>query len=191
MSVYLNQNTIMKKKFAFILSSLCIVALLSSCAVPPVDFMVQDIGMVSSRKNVELKSLTVGYASQTQQKKVESNHNVVPVWKEGLQDAINRSLIFRDDTKTKVNLSVRITQFDVPAAGISMTTKVSAIYEIVDRSNGNLLFAQEISTEGVVPFGYSAYGLTRAVESINRSVRNNIADFIGILEKSDLRKPVF
>jgi hypothetical protein len=34
---------------------------------------------------------------------------------------------------TKVNLSVRITEFDIPAAGVAMTTKASAIYEIVDK----------------------------------------------------------
>lgn len=92
---------------------------------------------------------------------------------------------------TKVNLSVRITEFDIPAAGVAMTTKASAIYEIVDRGTGDLLFTQKISSEGVVPFDYAFMGVVRAVESWNRAVRNNIADFINVLIDSDLSQPVF
>lgn len=173
--------------------------LLAGCtSVPPVDFTVESVGMVSSRKNVELVSLTVGFAPQSQQKKVDTYGfglamaNQVPsTWKESLQDAINRSLIFIDDADKKINLSVRITEYDLPAAGLAMKTTASAIYEIVDRENGDLLFAQEISTEGVVPVDYAFYGVTRAVESANRAVRNNIAEFINILEQSDLSEPVF
>jgi hypothetical protein len=99
--------------------------------------------------------------------------------------------VFKDGMDKKVNLSVRITEFDVPAGGVSMTTRVSAIYEIVDRSNGDLLFTQKISSEGVVPFDYAFMGAARAVESWNRAVRNNIADFINVLNNSDISKPVF
>lgn len=180
------------KKFCFGFSLLLVLLSFVGCTtVPPVDFTVQDVGLVSDRKDAELKSLTVGFAPQAQQKKVEANATIPPVWKEALQDALNRSLIFTDDASVKVNLSVRITEFDVPAAGLAMKTRVSAIYEIVDRANGNLLFAQEVSSEGVVPMDYAFYGVTRAVESWNRAVRNNIADFITILEQSDLRKPIF
>lgn len=167
------------------------VAVTGCTSIPPVDFTVQDVGMVSHRKDAQLLSLTVGYAPQTQQKRVDSDASIPPLWKESLQDAVNRSLIFKDDAQKKVNLSVRITEFDIPAGGFSMTTKVSAIYEIVDRATGDLLFAQEIKSEGVVPAGYAFNGATRAVESWNRAVRNNIADFINLLEQADISKPMF
>jgi hypothetical protein len=160
-------------------------------SVPPVDFTVQDVGLVDNRKSAELTSLTVGFAPQSQQKKIEANATIPPLWKEALQDAINRSLVFQDDMSTKVNLSVRITEFDVPGPGFAMATKVSAIYEIVDRSNGDLLFAQKISSEGVVPSDYAFAGVVRMVESWNRAVRNNIADFINVLSESDISVPVF
>jgi hypothetical protein len=167
-------------------------ALLGGCtSMPPVDFTVQDVGIVEERKDVELKSLTVGFAPQNQQDKVEANATIPPVWKEALQDAINRSLLFKDDVPTKVNISVRITEFDIPAGGIDMKTTVSAIYEIVDRGTGDLLFTQKISSDGVVPFDYAFVGAVRAVESWNRAVRNNIADFINLVGESDLTKPVF
>lgn len=178
------------KSLAFI--SILSVFIVTGCtSVPPVDFTVQDVGMVDNRKNVELKSLTVGFAPQSQQSKVEANATIPPLWKESLQDALNRSLVFKDDMEKKVNLSVRITEFDVPAGGASMTTRVSAIYEIVDRNTGDLIFTQQISSEGVVPFDYAFVGMVRAVESWNRAVRNNIADFINTLDNSDISKPVF
>jgi len=181
----------MKLKPIAIIAILNVIFLTGCTSIPPVDFTVQDVGIVDNRKNAELKSLTVGFAPQTQQNTVEVNSTIPPLWKESLTDALNRSLVFKDDMDRKVNLSVRITEFDVPSAGASMTTRVSAIYEIVDRNNGDLLFTQKISSEGVVPFDYAFLGAARAVESWNRAVRNNIADFINILDNSDISKPVF
>jgi hypothetical protein len=179
----------MKLKSIVLIGALLVIA--GCVSHPPVDFTVQDVGMVSGRKDAQLMSLTVGFAPQAQQKKVEADATIPPVWKEALQDALNRSLIFRDDAATKVNLSVRITTFDTPAVGASMTTRVAAIYEVVDRENGDLLFAEEIISEGVVPFDYALVGSVRAVESWNRAVRNNIADFIAALEQADTSKPMY
>ncbi|HAE02252.1 MAG TPA: UDP-N-acetylglucosamine acyltransferase [Rhodospirillaceae bacterium] len=166
--------------------------LVTGCTqIPPVDFMVQDVGPVSNRKDAELKSITVGFAPQEQQKTVQADASIPPVWKEALTDAINRSLIFKDDQETKVNLSVRVVEFDVPEVGITMTTKVGAIYEVIDRSSGALLFSDLIESEGVVPGDYAFVGMVRAVESWNRGVRNNIAQFILRLEDADFSKPVF
>lgn len=181
----------MKFKFSVIL--LLSAVLLSACQTrhAPVDFTVADVGMVDNRKNMEMKSLTVGYAPQSQQRTIEADASIPPLWKEGLTDSINRALIFMDDADKKINLSVRITEFDVPSAGTDMKTTVSALYEIVDRANGDLLFSSEITSEGVVPFDYAFEGTVRMVESWNRAVRNNIADFIIMLTETDLSKPLF
>ena len=166
---------------------------LGGCAsAPPLDFTVQDVGTLQNRKEAELRSITVGYATKSQTgKNIESDAGLPPIWKEALQDALNRSLAFKDDAALKVNLSVRIVEVDAPAMGASMTTKVGAIYEIVDRATGDLLMAETVMSEGVVPIGYSLLGFTRARESVNRSVRNNIADFIAKLETVDFTKPIF
>lgn len=172
--------------------ALIAISFLAGCAsIPPVDFNVQDVGMVKNRKNAELKSLTVGFAPQVQQKVVEANATIPPIWRSGLTDALNRSLIFKDDQKVKVNLSVRIVEFDIPEFGADMTTKVSAIYEVIDRGDGSLLFSELIESKGVVAFNYAFLGAARAVESWNRAVRNNIANFINRLDQSDLTNPVF
>ena len=93
--------------------------------------------MVGNRKDAELKSLTVGFAPQEQQGIVEANATIPPIWNEALQDALNRSLIFQDDAQIKINLSVRIVQFNSPEFGFDMVTKVGAIYEVVNRKNGD------------------------------------------------------
>ena len=165
---------------------------ISCTSVPPLDFIVQDVGVVDNRKDASLLSITAGYAPQSKQRKMECNNYDVPrIFKEGLQDAINRSLAFKDDADQKVNLSVRIVTCDMPAFGASMTTKFGAIYEIIDRENGDLLFSETVMSEGVVPMDYAFVGLVRAQESVNRSARNNIADFINLLNDADISNPIF
>ena len=46
-------------------------------------------------------------------------------------------------------------------------------------------------SEGVVPMDYAFVGLVRAQESVNRSARNNIADFINLLNDADISNPIF
>jgi hypothetical protein len=179
-------------KFIRPVTLILLIAVVSGCtAIPPVDFTVQDVGMVSNRKDAEIKSLTVGFAPQEQQSIVEANATIPPLWKEALQDALNRSLIFQDDASIKVNLSVRIVEFDAPSFGVEMTTTVGAIYEVVNRKNGDLLFAELVESAGVVPPDYAFVGAVRAVESWNRAVRNNIAAFINQLEDADFSKPMY
>ena len=182
----------MKKLYKNIFALAFIAIFLSGCvSIPPLDFNVQDVGMVDHRKSAELKSLTVGFAPQSQQKTMETNSTLPPIWKNGLTDALNRSLIFQDNQLVKVNLSVRIVEVDAPDFGADMTTKVGAIYEVIDRGNGSLLYSELVESKGVVPFDYAFLGAARARESVNRAIRNNIADFIHSLDGADLTKPVF
>ena len=180
------------KTLTFLIGAAFLPLLFTGCqTVPPIDFTVKDVGMVPNRKDAQLLSLTVGYAPKDQQDKVKADASIPPVWKEGLQDAINRSLVFKDDSTRKVNLSVRITRIDVPGFGLTMTTKVGAIYEVIDRANGDLLFSEKVESEGVVPVDYAFVGIVRAVESANRAVRNNIAEFIKRIGSADISKPMF
>jgi hypothetical protein len=72
-----------------------------------------------------------------------------------------------------------------------METKVAAIYEVIDRGNGSMLYSELIESKGIVPMNYAFVGFVRARESVNRAIRNNIADFIHSLDQADLTKPVF
>lgn len=65
-----------------------------------------------------------------------------------------------------------------------MTTRTNARYVIQDRQTGKVVFDEVIKSEGYVPADYSFLGEKRAVESINRSVLNNINEFMKKLNEN-------
>ena len=172
----------------FRLGVVALIILMLSACMPPVDFTIENGGVVSQRKDAELKLITIVADYQSQQA-VKVFPSILPVWKEALTDVLGRSLMFKDDVPMKVNLSVRVFEIIYPHAGLSFTTRVSAIYEIIDRKSGDILFSHEVTSEGVVPFSHSLNGGSRLMESINRAVRNNITDFLNQLERTDFTKP--
>ena len=167
-----------------LLPVLAVVLVTTGCeAIPPLNFMVDDVSPSNNRKDAELKSLTVGFVPASQQIRNDCNNPQVPgIFKEALQDAIDRSLVFSDDAKMKVNLSARIITCDLPAAGIAMVTTVATKYEITDRSSGDVIFSEIVSTDGVVEFSFSPVGVVRMQESTNRAFRNNINSLLWKLE---------
>ena len=167
-----------------VLPILFIVLISAGCeSIPPLNFMMDDVAPSNNRKDAELKSLTVGFVPAAQQVKNDCNNPNVPgIFKEALQDAIDRSLVFSDDAEMKVNLSARIITCDLPAAGIAMVTTVATKYEITNRSSGDVIFSEIISTNGVVEFGFSPIGVVRMQESTNRAFRNNIGSLLWKLE---------
>lgn len=173
-----------------LVSTVIVLTLLANaCAKrPPAGFTIGEIKMAENRKDAELRSLTVGYLPQAKRTVVDVNFRVPPLWKEALLDALNRSAIFKDNSKNKVSLSVRIINFDTPEFGFAMTTIVSAYYEIIDRVSGKQLFYEKVETKGVVPANYAFEGEVRSAVSRNRAVRNNIAKFISMLGKTDFKR---
>jgi len=77
-------------------------------------------------------------------------------------------------------------KFDVPAAGFAMVSDCGAIYEITDRSAGEVVFSENIRTSGTTPVDYAFAGVIRMQESMNRCVRNNIENFINLLDGTDI-----
>ena len=159
----------------------------------PVNFSAPNIGVSSTKLDAELKSLTVSVARPD-----EATGEIDPgigvhtgLWKTSLEEAFNRMAIFKDDSPRKVSLAVKILKFGVPSFGASMTTHASARYEIIDRSDGSIIFTTDISTTGDVPFDYAFAARVRLLESINRSVQNNIIQFLQVLETVDMDKPMF
>ncbi|OZI74532.1 UDP-N-acetylglucosamine acyltransferase [Bordetella genomosp. 12] len=167
---------------------------LTGCAAPPpLNFSTPNVGYSEKKIDAELKSMTVTLARPDEAKgEISWGMEGVPqLWDKALQEAVNRMSIFRDDAPRKVNLAVKILGLDAPGGGFSMTTKTIARYEIIDRSNGDIIFTQDVASEGTVPMGYAFLGVTRARESINRAVQNNITQFLQALETVDPSKPMF
>ena len=190
-SALFTYRKIMKK----LLSIVVISAVLSGCqATAPLNFSVPNVGLAKKKVDAELRSMTVSIArpdEKTGDLPAGMEVMVPQLWQASLQEAINRMTVFKDDASTKVNLSVKILKLNVPSAGISFTTQAAARYEIINRSNGDIIFTQDIASDGLVPMDYAFVGVTRQRESINRAVQNNIAQFLQALESVNTARPMF
>ncbi|MBV6271731.1 lipoprotein [Alcaligenaceae bacterium CGII-47] len=176
-----------------IITLLLVFGLAGCQTLPPVNFAVPNVGFTEHKVDAELKSLTVSLASPEERKgNLPAGSEVAaPLWRDALQDALNRMAIFQDDAKTKVNLTVKILALNMPSFGAGMTTTSIARYEIINRANGDVIYTQDVTANGIVPFDYAFMGVVRARESLNRSVQENIAQFLQALETVDITKPMF
>lgn len=186
----------MKKSWLYISSLFFAFLFLTGCAgtIPPLSFSVPNVGLSEHKIDAELKSVTCTTA-RPDEATGDFAAGVGPatcdLWKTSLQEALDKMLIFRDDAPKKLSLSIKILKLDVPGAGFSFTTKTDAKYEITDRSNGAIISSIIINSEGTTPLGYAFAGITRARESINRAVQNNILQFLQTLDTLDISKPMF
>ncbi|MBS9439402.1 UDP-N-acetylglucosamine acyltransferase [Photorhabdus noenieputensis] len=174
----------MKRLFAIFL----LVVTLSGCQTPPpLNFSVPNVGGSGHKIDAELKSITIVLARPEEQKGgIQAGMEEVPqFWKASLEEALGRMAIFKDDANKKVNLAVKILAIDMPLFGTSMTTKAIARYELIDRSDGRIIYSEDISSNGTVPFNYALLGYIRGRESINRAAQNNITQFLQSLGTVD------
>ena len=182
-------------KFYLAISTAFAVLFLGGCAArPPMNFSVPSVGVSQKKIDAELKSMTVTIARPEEKSGnlPAGMEAVVPqLWQTALTESLNKMAIFQDDATKKVNLSVKILKLDMPGFGAGMTTLTGARYEIMDRKTGDLIYAQDINASGEVPWDYAFEGITRARESVNRSVQNNIKQFLQALETVDASKPMF
>lgn len=171
-----------------------VVLALSGCqSMPPLNFSVPNVGYSSKKLDAELRSTTVSLARPDEAKgDIPAGTEALPqLWQNALHEALDRMSVFKDDAAKKINISVKVLAIDVPSFGASMTTHTIARYELLDRSNGDIIYTQEIAADGRVPADYAFMGLVRARESVNRSVQNNIAQFLQALDTVDLSRPMF
>ena len=181
--------------------------LLSACTanqLPPLNFSPPNVGTAQRKIDAELRSLIVTIGRPEEQKgdvdvslvesaglQASTGGSITQLWKDALEDSLNKMTIFRDDAPTKVNLSVKILKLSVPAASFNFETNTIARYEIMNRGNGDLIFTTDISSVGSTEMGYAFLGVIRAREAANRSIQNNISQFLQQLETADLTKPMF
>jgi len=182
-------------KFQHLIVAAITAVFLSGCApMPPLNFSVPNVGVSQKKIDAEMKSMTVTIArpdEKTGDIPAGMEQMVPQLWQTALTESLNRMVIFQDDATKKVNLSVKILKLNVPGAGASFTTETAARYEIMDRKTGDLIFTQDITSSGTVPFDYAFMGVIRMRESINRAVQNNITQFLQSLETVDVQKPMF
>jgi hypothetical protein len=170
---------------------------LTGCAtIPPLNFNPPNVALADRRLDAELRSTVVTVARPDEKTgpikfAMQYSETIPELWKTAVDDSLDRLLIFRDDAAKKVNLNIKILEWDTPSFGASMTTVTEARYELVDRNDGTVYFSSDITTKGEVPFNYAFAGVVRAMESANRAVQNNISLFLEQLQTVDLNKPMF
>lgn len=170
--------------------------LVSACAeqVPPLNYSVPNIGFSKTKQDAEVRSITVSLARPDEKTGAFANglgpHNAT-LWKDSLQEALDRMAIFKDGSPRKVAIAVKILEYDVPSFGASFTSTAAARYEIIDRSNGDIIYTADVRSTGHVPGDYAFNGLVRAREAVNRAAQNNILQFLQQLETVDINKPMF
>jgi hypothetical protein len=163
--------------------------ILSGCTpMPPYNFAVPNVAVSQTAITYTVKSTVVTLASPSEQDGPlpHDSSAVVPMWQSALEDAVDRSAVFEDPAPYSINLECKILKLDLPESGSTMKTKVSARYQIINRSNGKSLLDIIVDTEGDVPFSYAFLGVVRQRESLNLAIQNNIAKFLSRIENSDL-----
>lgn len=177
---------------ARIISTVVVLASLSACAPPPpLSFALNGVSRSPTVLDYTLRSTVVTLASPSERTGPMPGDSsiAVPIWRAALEDAMDRSAVFEDPALHVASLECKILKIDTPSVGLAMTTDVAARYQIIDSSNGNILFDKLIDTKGTVPVGYNFLGYIRARESINVAAQNNIAKFLSDLESSQLVAP--
>lgn len=161
--------------------------------LPPLNFSPPNVGPTQTKLGAEVKSITVTVArpDEATGKLAVGVETATPIWKTALEEALTKMAIFQDDSPKKVSLAVKILKVDIPEYGASFTTGTAARYELIDRATGSIIFTTDVSSEGYVPGDYAFMGVIRSRESVNRSVQNNIIQFLQQLETVNLNRPMF
>ena len=184
--------------------SLVLLVLCLGCAanIPPPNFSPTNVGILKSKAPADLRTISVSIAQPSEQigKKIKLGgqalggtgwSNVPQHWKSALENALIRANAFDSSNDKKVAILVKVLEYAPPSGGFTMKTIVSAQYDILNTNDGSIVFTSTIKSEGVVPLDYAFLGLTRALESQNRAVQENIIQFIQQLETAKLDKPIF
>ena len=194
-----------------VLSAAVLGSVLAGCAppqLPPLNFSVPNIGLSARPLDAEVRSLTVTLGRPDElMGLIDWEHvddtgggAITAAWQNALQEALDRTLIFRDGGSKRVSVAVKVLKLEFSRDWEFTESSAEAVarYEVIDRTNGDIVYTQEIAASGAEPFGYE--GLTmdaeyiselRIRESINRAVQNNISLFLQAAETIDVTKPMF
>ena len=194
-----------------VLSAAVLGSVLAGCAqpqVPPLNFSVPNIGLSARPVDAEIGSLTVTlgrpdelvglfdweYIDDT------GGGAITAAWQNAMQEALDRTLIFRDGGSKRVSVAVKILKLELSRDWDFTESSAEAVarYEVIDRTNGDIVYTQEIAASGVLPTDWAgdllAPSHTRQVkirEVVNRAVQNNISLFLRAAETIDVTKPMF
>lgn len=175
------------------LGALILSAVLGGCATqaPTLDFVPTDVLPTGKKIDYELKSISVSIAKEDERKGEtqvglfgnQYEATFKQAIKDALEEAIAKSAVFNDLSNKKLALSAKVLQFETPTFSTSFETTAMIRYQLLDRSNGKLLFTRDLKSTGAVTFDYAFMGAIRYTEARNRAVRANVNQFIQSLSE--------
>jgi len=170
------------------LVAVIIIVFLAGCSVKvqPLNFFPETVSSSYNKLDANLRSTTVSAAGPKEATgDIDFGIGTRETWRDALQKAFDVMAIFDDYSKRNVSVTVTVLKFDAPGAGLNLTTDAEARYDIIDRESGKVIFSKTIANSSTVSAGYSFYYIQRARESVNRSVRENIQQFLDALTTSN------
>ena len=106
------------------------------------------------------------------------------IWNSVLEDAIAKSGVFNPNSKNILALRVNALDIRYPTSGGNFPTDITALYELVDTANSKVVFSKTITSHAESPaFSYFA-GTYRWKDSVQRTINENVKNFIEELLKS-------
>lgn len=191
-AIFRNLSVYLRPALALI--ALAIFATSGCATAPPLDFVPADIAPAEIKIDAEVQNINVAAATVALQGSVFNNPGVLgthavgnkedfkTVLKTAIGQALARSRVFSDSSDCKVLLSARVLKLYTPPAAWDFDAETRIRYELVNQNDGERLFSKEITSRAKVPFDHAFAGYVRAMEARNRSIQNNIEQFIAALK---------
>jgi hypothetical protein len=162
----------------------------ASCGAPPLDPTKVSVAVAPSPLHDKLTGIEVvsaledepmGIISRMPAKEYVSQFSLLSEWQKLLEASLEKAKAFDGTGDRMVRIHVSIHSLSVPMAGFSMTSSVTAQYEVLDAGSGNALLSHFITTHGEAGFGDATWGSARAREAAYKAVYLNVGEFIRIL----------
>lgn len=177
----------MKTSKLLTVTFLATLLMLTGCtSLPPLNFTPTDIQFSTERIDGDLRNVNVSVANDKETtgelqvgyfgNQYESSFRTT--FKDALEEALVTSGVFDPSSNIKVSVFAKITRFETPSFGVNFPTDMDVLYKVQNLNNGQIIFEKTVSSVGEVEGTYSFFGEIRGTEARNRSVQNNIRNFI-------------
>lgn len=177
--------------------------IIAGCSSVSRDFIPED-NIIPAKQNekiqMDLRSISVSVSPESGQNGnllfepgggASHDQSFRAMFKDAVEHAIVSSAIFNDHSKKTVMLSAKITEFDRNVVGMSLPgpifiLKMTVEYKLIDRSNGKVVFSQDISS--TAEFAGNSFTVNKNLsEAQNTVVKENISLLLGVLKTENIK----
>lgn len=160
--------------------------LLAGCVSTPTQVNLVPQGISRTVKpplDMQVKAISVIIADPSSQSgKVMLDATFPPIWRDAIQTSLDQAGLFSDDGSLNVTIFTKIKRFEFNPTGFSNTVDVDAIYSVVDRKSGAVLFEKQIATKATNSASKTFNAQERLINLWNAATQENIAKFVQALQ---------